>query len=28
LKDKLKTGIYSTQGTKVGQFFSGASGSK
>ena len=27
LKDKLKTGIYSTQGTKVGQFFSGSGGS-
>jgi DNA replication protein DnaC len=27
LKDKAKTGIYSTPGTQVGQFYSGAGGS-
>jgi len=27
LKDKVKTGIYSTPGTQVGQFYSGAGGS-
>jgi len=27
LKDKEKTGIYSTPGTQVGQFYSGANGS-